>query len=133
MSCLLDTNICIYIIKRQPPSVLQRFKTYRPGDLSISSITVAELEYGVQKTNASAKNQQALGEFLLPLNIVGFDLNCAVVYGQIRANLEKIGQSIGAMDLLIAAVAIANNLTLVTNNINEFKPISVLKLENWAD
>jgi tRNA(fMet)-specific endonuclease VapC len=89
MKFLLDTNICIYIIKQKPLKVLQKFNAYQIGDIGISSITVAELEFGVQKSQFPSKNQQALAQFLLPLQIADFDNAAAVIYGDIRATLEK--------------------------------------------
>ncbi|MDJ0727501.1 MAG: type II toxin-antitoxin system VapC family toxin [Prochloraceae cyanobacterium] len=129
---LLDTNICIYIIKQKPPTVLSKFNNYKVGDIGISTITVAELQYGVHKSARPTKNKEALEQFLLPLEIVEFDRAAANIYGEIRANLEKAGTPIGAMDMLIAAAAIANDLILVSNNIKEFTRIPELKLENWV-
>lgn len=133
MKLLLDTNICIYIIKRKPLKVLQKFNQYNIGDIGISSITVAELEFGVQKSNFPAKNQQALTQFLLPLSITAFDEAAATVYGEIRANLEKKGTPIGSLDTLIAAHALSLEVTLITNNEKEFNRVPNLKLENWLD
>ena len=133
MKFLLDTNICIYIIKQKPREVLQKFNTYRVGDIGVSSITVAELEFGVQKSQFPARNQQALTQFLLPLKIVDFDRAAAIVYGNIRAKLEKQGTPIGSLDTLIAAHAVSLDVTLVTNNVKEFNRISNLQLENWVD
>ncbi len=131
MRFLLDTNICIYIIKQKPPELIKKFNNYNVGDIGISSITVAELEYGVKKSQKVQQNQQALNQFLLPLTIFDFDYLAAQTYGEIRTTLEKQGNPIGALDLLIAAVAIAHELTLVTNNTKEFDRIPILKLENW--
>lgn len=133
MKFLLDTNICIYIIKQKPREVLQKFNTYRVGDIGVSSITVAELEFGVQKSQFPARNQQALTQFLLPLKIVDFDRAAAIVYGDIRAKLEKRGKPIGSLDTLIAAHAVSLDVTLITNNVKEFNRISNLQLENWVD
>lgn len=132
MRFLLDTNICIYIIKQKPPEVLQKFNEFQVGDLGISSITVAELEFGVQKSQFSAKNKQALSQFLLPLEIVDFDDVAAVAYGNIRAFLEQQGTPIGSLDTLIAAHALSLAATLITNNTKEFSRVPNLKLENWA-
>jgi tRNA(fMet)-specific endonuclease VapC len=132
MKFLLDTNICIYIIKQKPLEVLHKFKTYQVGDIGISSITVAELEFGVQKSQYPAKNQQALAQFLLPLKIVDFDNAAATIYGDIRAKLEKQGTPIGSLDTLIAAHALSLQVTLITNNIREFNRVPNLKIKNWA-
>jgi tRNA(fMet)-specific endonuclease VapC len=132
MKFLLDTNICIYIIKQKPLEVLHKFNTYQVGDIGISSITVAELEFGVQKSQYPAKNQQALAQFLLPLEIVNFDNAAATIYGNIRAILEKQGTPIGSLDSLIAAHALSLQVTLITNNVREFSRLPNLKLENWV-
>jgi len=133
MKFLLDTNICIYIIKQKPREVLQKFNSYQVGDIGVSSITVAELEFGVRKSQFLARNQQALTQFLLPLKIVDFDRAAANVYGDIRATLEKQGKPIGSLDTLIAAHAVSLEVILVTNNVKEFNRISNLKLENWIN
>lgn len=133
MKYLLDTNICIYIIKQKPPAVQKKFGTCSPGDICISSITVAELQYGVQKSNRLIQNQQALDQFLLPLNTVNFSLETSLAYGKIRADLERAGTPIGPLDTLIAAHALALNLTIVTNNVREFERVPDLAIENWAE
>ena len=132
MKFLLDTNICIYLIKQKPPEILQRFNTNQVGDLGISSITVAELEFGVQKSQFTQKNQQALEQFLIPLNIVNFDRAAAIIYGDLRATLAKQGTPIGSLDTLIAAHALSLNVTLITNNVKEFDRVPNLKLDNWV-
>ena len=129
---MLDTNICIYIIKNRPLHVLQRFKEFEPSDLVLSSITVAELYYGVAKSVQREKNLKALENFLYPFDIVDFDSEAALVYGDIRAKLEKRGEVIGGLDMLIAACAMSNNMILVTNNTREFKRIEGLEVENWV-
>jgi tRNA(fMet)-specific endonuclease VapC len=132
MKYLLDTNICIYIIKQKPKIVLDRFKTHRLGEIGISSITSAELHYGVSKSANFNKNQIALNQFLIPLEIFDFDFNASVEYGKIRFELEKAGTPIGPLDLLIAAHAKSLAMTLVTNNEKEFNRVSGLKIENWT-
>ena len=133
MRVLLDTNICIYMIKNKPPEVRKHFEQFVPGDIAISSITVAELQYGVEKSAAKEKNALALEAFLLPLEIVAFDMDSALVYGKIRAMLEKQGTPIGGMDMLIAAQAIAQNFALVTHNLKEFNRVPGLKCETWVN
>lgn len=133
MKYLLDTNICIYIIKKKPLEVLQKFKSYPVGEIGISSITVAELKYGVQKSQQSERNERALDKFLIPLVIAEFDYKAAVVYGKIRAELEAKGTPIGPLDNLIAAHAKSLNVTLVTNNTKEFSRVSDLKFTNWVE
>lgn len=129
---MLDTNICIYIIKQKPPEVLKRFLDYQVGDIAISTITLAELRYGVAKSNYREKNAKALDNFILPLEILPFDEEATRFYGEIRAALEKAGSPIGSMDLLIAAHAVSQGVTLVTNNTKEFERVPGLKAVNWA-
>jgi tRNA(fMet)-specific endonuclease VapC len=129
---LLDTNICIYIIKQQPPVVLERFKGFAIGDVGISVVTLAELEYGINKSRDVKRNRHALEQFIAPLEVAKFDQEAAAVYGTIRAHLEQKGQPIGAMDLLIAAHARSLDVRLVTNNESEFKRVPGLRIENWV-
>ncbi len=133
MKLLLDTNICIYIIKQQPASVLKRFMEYQVGDVGISSITLSELRYGVAKSTHYEKNARALDEFITPLEIVPFDEQAAYVYGNIRASLEKAGTPIGSMDMLIAAHALSLELPLVTNNSREFIRVTDLTVLDWIE
>jgi len=128
---LLDTNICIYIIKKKPESIIKIFSKIKLGDVAISAITIAELYFGLAKSSKPNENTIALQEFLQPLVTLDFNSDDAVVYGRIRAELEANGQMIGAMDLLIAAIALSRELILVTNNEKEFSRIKDLKLENW--
>ena len=131
MKYMLGTNICIYLIKKKPPRVLRKFSAYAVGEVAISAITVAELQFGVQKSQYPSQNQRALEEFLAPLTSVGFDNKAAIIYGRIRATLEQ-GTPIGSLDTLIAAHALSLDITLVTNNVKEFSRVSGLKLANWA-
>lgn len=133
MKYMLDTNICIYLIKQKPPQVLEAFTELSFGDVGVSTITVAELQYGVQKSQRPEQNRQALQQFLMPLIIVGFDQDAAVAYGAIRATLEQQGTPIGSLDMLIAAQAVSLGVTLVTNNLREFARVPDLKLVNWAE
>ncbi len=132
MKYLLDTNICIYIIKKKPEKVIGRFLKYKPGDIVISSITVAELNYGIEKSNKPDANTVALREFLQPLIILDYMQNDSEAYGKIRADLERKGIPIGAMDLLIASQALSRDLILVTNNEKEFKRVKGIRIENWT-
>ncbi|MDO4244858.1 MAG: type II toxin-antitoxin system VapC family toxin [Deinococcus sp.] len=127
---LLDTNTCIYIINRRPPHVAEKFAQHPPDAVGLSSITLAELRYGVTKSG-SAKNAAVLEAFIQPLEIVPFDAEATRYYGSLRSLLEKQGTPIGAMDLLIAAHALALGVTLVTNNVREFERVEGLELENW--
>ncbi len=132
MKYLLDTNICIYIINEKPKKVLKKIEQYSVNEFAISSITHAELQYGVEKSKNKNTNQDALEEFLLPLTILPFhDEKLVACYGEIRASLESKGKTIGPLDMLIAAHALSLDLTIISNNIKEFSRISNLKCKNW--
>ncbi|MFD2532979.1 type II toxin-antitoxin system tRNA(fMet)-specific endonuclease VapC [Gracilimonas halophila] len=132
MEYMLDTNICIYIIKRKPEAVFNRFKELTPGKVGISSITLAEMQYGIGKSSKPDQNQEALNQFLLPLEILDFDTKAAIEYGKIRSALEKKGTPIGSLDTLIAAHAKSVGAILVTNNMKEFNRVPGLSTENWV-
>lgn len=129
---ILDTNICIYIIKKRPATVFNRFKELIPGNVGISSITLAEMQYGIGKSSKPKQNQTALDQFLLPLEILDFNVNAAIEYGRIRFALEKKGTPIGSLDMLIAAHAKSLEAVLVTNNLKEFNRVPGLLTENWV-
>lgn len=129
---LLDTNICIYIINRKPPEVFHHFDHLKAGQVGISSVTTAELHFGIDKSQ-SERNRAALDKFLVPLEIFAFDENASRCYGKLRAHLEKQGTLIGSMDMMIGAHALALGVILVTNNTREFARVPGLKLENWAE
>ena len=131
MKYMLDTNICIYIIKHRPEKVIRKFMEHDPDDICISAITYAELVHGVEKSQAKEKNRVALMVLLSEIQIVPFDDLAAQIYGEIKADLQKKGAPIGPMDTLIAAHAKALNLTLVTNNTKEFARVDGLELEDW--
>jgi len=132
MKYLLDTNICIYIINEKPKKILRKFERYPIHEFGISSITQAELHYGIAKSKNKNTNQDALDEFLLPLTIFPFHGEKLVVcYGEIRTFLESKGKTIGPLDMLIAAHALSLDLTIVSNNIKEFSRVPDLKCENW--
>ena len=133
MRYLLDTNICIYIIKKKPESVIKKFEKLKVGSIAISTITLSELYFGVAKSSKPDENLIALQEFISPLEILDFTISDSVIYGKIRNSLEKKGLPIGAMELLIASIAKSNDLILVTNNVKEFSRIEDLKIENWAN
>jgi len=128
---LLDTNICIYIINARPAAVLQRFRQYRMGDIGLCSVVAAELAYGVAKSG-SLRNRQALEMFLAPLTVLPFDEAALWVYGDLRAELERQGTPIGALDTMIAAHALSQQSPLVTNNTAEFARVPGLQLDNWV-
>lgn len=132
MKYMLDTNICIFLIKYQPESVIRKFMECRPGENCISSITYAELVHGVEKSQAQEKNRIALTLFLSEIPILPFDDVAAQVYGMIKADLQKRGTPIGPLDTLIAAHAKSLDLILVTNNTREFARVDHLKLEDWV-
>ena len=131
MNYLLDTNICIYIIRKKPAVVLRRIRATEPEQIAISTITLAELEYGIARSQHPNRNRIALLEFLFPFAILDFDQKACVDYGRIRAFLESKGKLIGPMDLLLAAQAKSHELILVTNNEREFRRVDGLRLENW--
>jgi tRNA(fMet)-specific endonuclease VapC len=130
---MLDTNICIALIKRKPPKALRRFDGLSAGDVGISAITLAELRYGIAKSRSTEQNKQALEEFLLPLEVADFDERAASAYGPIRAALEMAGRPIGPLDTQIGAHAQSLDAVLITNNTAEFRRIKGLKIENWLD
>ena len=131
MMVMLDTNTCIAIIKRKPAHALKRFDDFRVGDIGISWVTLAELEFGVAKSEHQERNRAALNEFVLPLEIANFNRETASIYGRLRAALEKKGTPIGSLDTLIGAHAMSLGATLVTNNTGEFSRIKGLKLADW--
>ncbi len=127
---LLDTNICIHVINAKPPAVLERFRQHRMGEIGLCSVVAAELAYGVAKSG-SARNRQALEMFLAPLIILPFEEAALWAYGDLRAELERKGTPIGALDTMIAAHALSQQSTLVTNT-REFARVPGLALENWV-
>ncbi len=133
MRFMLDTNICIYIIKQKPPNVIERFYQTEISEISISSITLSELFYGVSKSSKPEQNQIALTQFIAPLDILSYDDEAAQYYGELRVHLEKQGRPIGSLDMLIAAHALSATCVLVTNNEKEFTRVPKLKIENWVN
>jgi len=131
MIYLLDTNICIYLINRKSPDLIERIEQEKPSDVGLSSITVSELYYGVYKSVQLEMNLTALAQFLMPFEIVPYMGEMAEQFGKVRAALERRGKPIGGYDMLIAAQALYHDLTLVTNNVKEFNRIPELKIENW--
>jgi tRNA(fMet)-specific endonuclease VapC len=132
LNYLLDTNICVLLIRQKSPQVLTKLTSHSITDIGLSVLSVAELQYGVQKSNRPNQNQQALDQFLLPLTSIPFDEQDAIAYGQIRATLEAQGFPIGALDTLIAAQAVRHKLILVTNNVREFARVPNLAIEDWT-
>ena len=132
LSRLLDTNTCIYLIRRRPKEALRRFERFEVGEVGVSVITVSELRYGVEKSTRPEQNLRALEQFLLPLEVLDFGPEATVSYGRVRASLEERGMPIGPLDTLIAAHALSLGATLVTNNTREFGRVSGLQIEDWA-
>jgi tRNA(fMet)-specific endonuclease VapC len=129
---MLDTDICIYIIKNKPQKVLTHFQQLQPGDICLSAITFAELINGAKKSSRIEENTAKLTELAELLTIQPFDQKAALSYGDVRSTLEKKGEIIGSNDLLIAAHALSMDCILVTNNEKEFNRVDGLKTENWA-
>jgi tRNA(fMet)-specific endonuclease VapC len=132
MKWMLDTDTCIALIKRQPPNLIKRLQTKAVGDVGISSITLAELRFGVSKSARRQQNEAALDQFLLPLDIAAFDELAADSYGDVRAELESNGTPIGPLDTLIAGHALSLNVVLVTHNMREFRRITGLRIDDWV-
>lgn len=128
---MLDTNIVIYVIKRRPPEALKTFNQYA-SQLCISSITLAELMHGVEKSTLPEHNLRQVEDFVSRLSVLEYGNTAAAHYGEIRASLERKGMIIGVNDLHIAGHARSNGLTLVTNNLKEFDRVEGLRLENWV-
>ena len=132
MKYLLDTNICIYIIKNRFVSLVKKLREVGIENVGVSTITIAELEYGVANSSRPGESMTKLYEFLVPFSILDFDMDATRYYGKIRKELNDIGQPIGPMDTLIAAIALAHGQTLVTNNAKEFSRVADLKIQNWV-
>lgn len=131
MKYLLDTNTCIYFLNKSSENIIARMKNISPADIKLSSITVAELFFGAEKSSAKKKNQAIVDAFIYNFEQMPFDNKCCRNYAEIRSYLQKKGTPIGPMDLLIASISITHNLTLITNNVKEFKRVKGLNTENW--
>ena len=131
MIYLLDTNICIYIIKNKYIEIAKKISKVGIENISVSSITIAEMEYGIAKSSRPQEAESKLYEFLVPFTIVDFNTNSARYYGKIRNELNAKGTPIGSMDLMIASIAMASEMKIVTNNVKEFERIPGLQIENW--
>jgi tRNA(fMet)-specific endonuclease VapC len=130
LTYLLDTNICIYAIKREA-EVLRRLQERGPDDFGISAITIAELWFGAAKSSRPQRTRESVDAFLRPFEVLPFAGEAAQEYAEIRLQLEKAGQPIGERDLLIASIAKSRRLTVVTHNVREFSRVSGLKVEDW--
>ena len=129
---LLDTNICIFAINKKSPKLLAKLKNQTRRGIYISSLAVAELEFGVQKSQRPESNRIALLRLLSIFDILNFDSCDAVDYGHLKVKLKRKGQIIGPIDMLLAAQALNKNMTFVTNNVSEFARIDELKIEDWT-
>ena len=132
MKYLLDTNICIYLIKRRPESIFRVLTSQEAGSVALSTVTVAELYHGAARSQNPERNRAALEQFLIPLVLADFDLEAAITFGVIKTALERNGTPIGPLDTMIAAHALSLDLTLVTNNEREFRHVTELKITNWV-
>ncbi len=131
MKILLDTDVCIYAINRRQPEILERVRDYKIGEVGISSITYAELRFGVENSNRISDNMERLERFVLPLEVIPFDAGAGRQYGRIRTDLKRAGCPIGSNDLLIAAHALSLDTMLITNNTREFERVAGLRVEQW--
>ena len=131
MKYLLDTNMCVFALRNKPRAVSDRIQQHKPDDIVISTITVAELRVGADKSNRPEENHRQISDFLLTFDVLMFDSGAADAYGVIRADLERRGQPIGELDMLLAAHAVSQNLIFVTHNTSEFQRVKGLQLEDW--
>lgn len=132
MKYLLDTNICIFVIRQKPAALLSRFRQQAVDEVAVSSVTLAELRYGAEKSRDPARNHAALDAFLAPFDMAPFDAQAADWYGKLRADLERRGLLIGPLDMMIAAQALSIGVALITNNIQEFSRVTGLRTEDWT-
>ncbi len=133
MKYMLDTDICIALIRQNSPQLVEKIISTSLGEIGLSVITVAELQFGVERSQRREQNQDALLQFLLPFEIADFDSKAALGYGRIRAELEGKGSTIGSYDLLIASHASSLGVILVTGNVKEFQRVKGLNVENWLE
>ena len=131
MRWMLDTDTCIALIKRHPESALKKLRGKSTGQVGISSITLGELAFGASKSSRAKDSHAALAEFLLPLDVAKFDEHAALQYGEVRAQLARVGTPIGPLDTLIAAHALAIDAILVTHNTREFGRVDGLRIDDW--
>ena len=132
MKYLLDTNICIYLLKDTYPAIKEKLFSLSPSSVYLSSVTLYELEYGASKSQWSEKTRLQLAMFFAPFTILPFDTEDAVTAGKIRSDIEKKGTPIGPYDLQIAAQGVSRNLTVVTHNTDEFSRVENLRIEDWT-
>ena len=132
MRYLLDTNIIIYFVKGNFPRVVSRIARTHRFSMAIPSPVHGELEYGARKSGAYQKRMEVYGEFCRKFKTFSFDRKAAVLYGAIRNDLERKGQLIGEIDMMIAAIALANRCVLVTHNMREFSRVKGLQIQDWT-
>jgi len=128
---LLDTNVCVVLLRNSHSGVSTRLSAEPPGSIALCAIVRAELLYGAERSAQTARNVAEVNQFVAPFPSLPFDDHCAAEYGALRAELERQGLRIGANDLFIAAIALANQLTLVTHNVAEFSRVPSLNIEDW--
>ena len=131
LTYMLDTNICIYVMKNSPPALLEKFNSLAE-QLCISSITLGELHYGAEKSARRADNLTAIEHFVARLDVLPFDARAASHYGQLRAELERAGTPCGPHDMQIGGHARSEGLIVVTNNVREFSRMPGVRVEDWA-
>ena len=131
MKYLLDTNACVDYLSGRYPSVIGHLQRSTPSDLGLSTVVVAELRYGADRSARAKENHARIDVLVTEIPPVEFDLDSAAAYGQLRTRLEAKGTPIGPNDMLIAAQALARDLVLVTDNVREFRRVRGLKVENW--
>jgi tRNA(fMet)-specific endonuclease VapC len=131
MRFMLDTNVCVELLRGRAPGILRRLRRFAIDEIAISSITLAELQCGVAKSARPARHALLLAQFCAPLAIPAFDTLAAETYGRVRAGLEQAGTPIGPLDTLIAAHALTLAVTLVTNNQREFGRVAGLRVQTW--
>jgi tRNA(fMet)-specific endonuclease VapC len=129
---MLDTDICIYTINNRPPHLRDTFNRHNEH-LSLSAVSLAELQYGAEKSSMAERNLAVVERFATRVEVLAFDQKAATQSGQIRAELAKAGTPIGPYDVMIAGHARSEGLILVTNNVREFSRVDGLRLENWVD
>lgn len=128
---MLDTDICVELLRGRAAGVFERLRGHGVDEVGISSITLAELQYGAARSSRPGYHAERVAEFCAPLAILDFDGRAAEVYGRVRAELEREGKGIGPLDTLIASHAVSLDMTLVSNNEREFRRVRGLKVENW--
>lgn len=133
MKYLLDSNVCIYLMRGKHRGVAERVRAHSEDGLAVYSITLAELRFGAEKSSDPLHHHALIGQILSPLTILPFDFRAADKYGEVRADLERRGQPIGPLDMLLAAHALSEGLIFVTHNTSEFQRVKGLQLEDWYE